>query len=188
MKELLAQLSEEQIDIFLSIVSEELKTTQNEVDIILTLQILAPSLWPRLDEAPRLRTENILLKSITRGQGRVKRGVIGEEGVIGTWAKNFLQYFDLKSQAGQVILAKLKDDEPNQRYVFHYFLDVLPCLYETTYRKHQCVAAITDAIKNDDEENLATQMREHYWSYPVDWQQLLDEGLPDLMKDEEIPF
>lgn len=185
-KELLRQLSEDQITHFLSIVSEELKITQDDTDIRLTLQVLPPDLWPRLDEAPRLRAENALIKSIREGQaspdGKISKGA----GALGTWARDFLQYFALKSQAGQVILDKLKQDESSQRYVFHFFLESLPSLYDTSYREALCIEAIVQAVKSEFGDSLAQQLRMHYWSFPEDWQHSLDEALPDFFP--ELPF
>lgn len=188
-KELLKQLPEEQITQFLSVVSEELKTTYNDTDIGLTLQVLPPDLWPRLDEAPRIRTENILIKSIIEGQVGPDGRTLTGSGALGTWARDFLQYFELKLQAGVIILNRLHADESSQRYIFRSFLDVLPSVFEKSHLKKRCIDAIVQAVQNELGVSLIELLRKHYPSLPEDWRTLLDEALPDLSTSaDELPF
>jgi uncharacterized protein (TIGR02391 family) len=187
-KELLKQLPEDQTAQFLVVASEELKVTQDEIDIRLTLQVLPPSLWPGLSEASRLRAENILIKSIQEGQSSADGKTIKGAGALGTWARDFLQYFDLKSQVSETILDKLGQSESEQWYVFNFFLGVLPSLYGTSYRKRLCIEAIIEAVKSEFGDGLAQRLRNHYWSFPDDWKRPLDEAFPDLIQEEEIPF
>lgn len=188
-KELLKQFTEDQLAQFLSVASEELKMTQDNGDIRLTLQLLPPNLWPRLNEAARLRAENILIKSIREGQSGSDGTLVKGAGALGTWARDFLPYFDLKSQAGKAVLDKLRQDESSQQYIFSFFLGVLPSLYGTSYRKNLCIEAITQAVKDEFGNSLVQQLRRHYWSFPEDWKHALQENLPDLIQEEDdIPF
>jgi uncharacterized protein (TIGR02391 family) len=188
-KELLRQLAEDQIAHFLPIVSEELKVTQDTVDIRLTLQILPSELWPRLDEAARLRTENLLIKSIEEGRATSDGKIIKGAGALGTWARDFLKYFSLKSRAGQVVLKKLRQDEPSQQYIFHFLLGVLPDMYDTSYRKDACIVAIAEAVEAEFGDSLMRELRDYYWRFPEDWKNSLKGVIPALEEYEaDIPF
>ncbi len=101
-KEILKVISEEQISDFLTIVSEELKTTQENIDIRLTLQMLPPILWKNLNMAARMRAENILIKSIEEGKANSQGKTLNGAGALGTWAGEFLQHFELKYNVGGV--------------------------------------------------------------------------------------
>lgn len=66
------RLSPEQLNEFLTVVSEDLKTVQNETSIKLALQLMPPQFWPRVAEVTRLRIENKLISSIREGEVYVK--------------------------------------------------------------------------------------------------------------------
>ena len=185
--ELLKLLEDNQIEQFLLIVSEELRVIQNDIDIRLTLQMLPPNLWSKLTEAARLRTENILLKSISEGQSNSKGTTVRGAGALGTWAQSFLQYFDSKSEAREVIIKKLQQDEASQRYIFNFFLSTLPSLYKSDY-KYLCIRAIIQAIKAELDDDLAEQLRASFWSFPDDWRNSLEKALPNIFDEADIPF
>lgn len=187
-RELLKRLEKDQIAQFLGVVSEELKVTQYDHDIRLTLQILDPSLWPELREASRLRAENILMKSIREGQSSADGKTIQGAGALGTWARDFLQYFDPKSRVHETLLRKLGQSISEQWYVFHFFLRVMPSLYAASYRERHCIMAIIQAVRSETGEGLVESLRNQYSSFPDDWKRLLDENLPELIQDEDIPW
>lgn len=189
-KELINQLSEDQISHFLSVVSEELKTTQDNTDIRLTLQVLPAELWPHLNETARLRTENVLIKSIQEGESTFDGQPIKGAGALGTWARRFLQYFILKSQAGSVILEKLSQGESSQNYIFHFFLTVLPTLYDTSYRRDSCIKTIAQIVNAEfGRDSLMQELKDSYWQFPDDWRNSLEETIPDISTiEDDIPF
>jgi len=55
-------------DDFASVVSEELKLEQNENTIAMSLQLIPPDLWPKLDEVSRIRIEHKLVRAIQKGK------------------------------------------------------------------------------------------------------------------------
>lgn len=186
---ILQQLEENQVIDFLDIVSEELKTTHDDADIRMTLQVLQPELWSKINEAPRLRIENKLIKSIQQGQADSEGGTLKGAGALGTWARDYLEYFKLKTAAGSVILEKLDEDYWNQLYIFHFFLGVLPATYDTSYKKDQCIRKVVHAIKENN--TLGALLLHHYWNYPEDWREALKKELPDLFpvhEEDDIPF
>ncbi len=188
-EELLGHLSEDQKAHFLLIVSEELEKTNSEEDIRLTLQILRPDLWSELKAVSRLRMENILIKSIEKGEVDLAEGEpLVRIGALGTWATSFLPYFESRSEVGRVILDKLDRDFSEQLYVFHFVLDNLSSLYENAYSRKKCIKALIQAVKGDIfGEGLAELLREHYWSFPEDWRKEFDQALPDLSAPD-LPF
>ena len=92
---ILQQLNENQVMDFLNVVSEELKTTHDDGDIRMTLQILQPELWPKINEVARLRIENKLIKSIQQGEAGYEGQTINGAGALGTWAKDYLEYISV---------------------------------------------------------------------------------------------
>lgn len=186
---ILQQLDEAQVTDFLDVVSEELKTTLEAADIKMTLQILLPELWPRVNEVARLRIENKLISSIKEGKADREGTAIMHAGRLGTWARDYLEYFKLKSNVARVILDKLDEDLWSQLYIFHFFIEKLPVVYETSYQKSLCIHKIVSAIKEDDDDTLKQLLLPYAWKYPEDWLQELKKELPDLVQDEDdIPF
>lgn len=189
--EILKHLSSEQLDVFLNVVSDELKFTKDEADIRLTMQILNPDLWQKLEESARLRTENILLDSIRKGKSSPDGNTIRGQGNLGTWAKDFLPVFSQKDLAQRVILGKLRGhDEDDQRYIFSFYLGVLPKLFDIRYNRDHCITAITSAAMNEFSGSMSQKMVEHFWSFPEDWQKVIREAFPELAQaiEDEIQF
>ena len=187
-KELLKCLSEEEITHFLSVVSDELKMTQEDVDIRLTLQVLPPDLWSHIDEAARLRAENILIKSIQEGQATSDGNTIRGYGTLGIWARDFLDHFTFKPKLRRIILNKLNKDQPNQQYIFHFFLDTLPNLYTTSSHREACLKALVQAVRDDFGGSLKQELSEICWKFPEDWRNSLKNMIPDLIVEEAISF
>ena len=187
--ELLNHLSPEQVHLFLSVVSEELRITSEVIDIKTTLHILPVDHWPSLEESARLRTEGILFKSIEVGS-IYSDGTSSEGSSLGTWARNFLGVFTQKQQAGNLLLKKLHRGKTEQRYVFKHFLTVLPSLFDTSHASYRCISAIAEAIKEDIEGDLIEILKSRYWHLPKNWQAQLKEEIPDyeLISEEDIPF
>jgi uncharacterized protein (TIGR02391 family) len=174
---ILAQLSDDQIGDFISVVSDELKTTSIERNIRLSLQILPPQMWTRINEIVRLRIENKLISSIKEGEvwpdGRIK-------GPLGTWARDYLEYFILKEEVGRILIAKLQDEDVDDRtYVANYFLGELPDVIVADYQVKLCIGAISKAIRSGD-SNMKQRLVACIWEFPDEWQKQFAESLSDL--------
>lgn len=112
---ILKELPEDARSQFLAVVSDEFRTVREERDIRQALRLLSADLWPRLDEAARLRIEGKLIKSIREGEIWLDGSV---QGGLGTWARDFLKHFTSKEEVSKVLLAKLADDDiDDRRYV-----------------------------------------------------------------------
>jgi uncharacterized protein (TIGR02391 family) len=188
-KEILKLITEEQTSEFLVIVSEELKTTQDNTDLRVTLQMLPPVLWKSLNMMARMRAENILIKSIADGRANSQGNTLNGEGTLATWADEFLQYFELKYQAGDTILKKIEGNFEEQMYIFAFFLRKLPSIYDGSYLKESCISAICKAVKEEGFDcDLEKRLTSTYWSLPEDWRNSIISELPNLKVDDEIPF
>lgn len=205
-KAILAKLSDAEVDQFLAVVSDELKTTQNETDISLTLEILMPELWPRISEAARLRTENKLIRSIEEGEVYLYSDEI--LGTLGSWATDYVSFFSLKEELSRTLLKKMEDDDADdRRFVATFFMSVLPSVVIQRYQISRFVRAISKAIRNGD-TSVRQELLKWVNSFPNDWQTRLVENLKDLtdpdnpeyylpdgtpfltaqIKDDDIPF
>jgi uncharacterized protein (TIGR02391 family) len=191
---------------FLAVVSEDLRIVQQDVAIKTALQILPPRLWPRLDEAARLRIENKLIRSI--GEGKYDPAQHEKvPGWLATWAQYHTQFFSLKGELRRMLVGKLRGSAEDQNYVAQYFLESLAATTDPTgneyqYRRHrdECIEAICTAVcQSDPPVVLRKKLIERWWEFPQDWRKLIIEGLkplaesdPDYHKNlqeaEEIPF
>jgi uncharacterized protein (TIGR02391 family) len=141
-------VSEDRLDELLEMISEELKTTQDEAIIRRTLQILPEKVWPRIDEAARLRIENKLIRSIESGNANssTRRAISGS---LGTWARDYSDYFTLRSELYRALLNKIKGSDGEQAYVALYFWSILPHNFTkpvSDYWRITWVLAICDAV------------------------------------------
>ena len=189
-KEILKVISEEQTTQFLEVVSDELKTTQDYTVLGLILQILPPNLWKKLNKTARLRVENILIKSIDEGEANKHGDLVAERGWLGTSAKGFIKYFELKDDLQNVILKKLEQNDAYEKmYVYVFFLDELPDLFEDSFLERLCIEYLCDIVK-EDISNLGFEERliEAYRSFPEDWQNFVKNELPYLDMDDNLPF
>lgn len=176
------RLSEEQIEQFLSVVSDELKVTQHDIEIIITLTVIRPEFWPKIHEMARMRIENKLIQSIHQGRcwstGKTDRG-------LGTWARRFLQHFTMRREVGNALLQKLQNaDISHRRYVEKFFLPQLPVVLMSRYQMDICVEEISKAIRNG-ESNFAERLVDCINGYPEDWQKAFMENLKDLTDLED---
>ena len=180
---LLNSLSEEDLTFFLSVVADDLKVQQDKRLIRISLQILQPSLWQNLTEVARLRIENMLLQSIE--EGRMDPGLKRtSSGAFGTWARKYLQYFELKEKFGQALLEKLESSSRYERmYTVSFFLSEVHNSVGTPYQKKRCINAISEIVRNDYETSI-DYFTSAFHRYPEDWQDEFVKKLEDLTDPE----
>jgi hypothetical protein len=167
---------------------------------MIVLQILPPDLWPRIDEAARLRAEGKVLSSIDAGEFDPWIGETNAEGAIGTWAADFLQHFssDLWAEVWQVFSRKLEGEDVFERaYIGRFFIKVIPPVYNTSGRKCAGVLALCAAV-TEEEPWMREALSRVFWSYPEDWRNAIREKLQNLevtdpdfyrqLVEQEIPF
>ena len=200
---LLAALSDQQLATYLAAVSEDMRSIRDEVSIRTTMQLLTPTLWPRLGEVSRLRIETKLIKSIEGGTiqsgGRIT-------GALGTWAGNYLKSFTLRPQAETMVVGRMLWSNTSARdYLSEYFMWCLPEFVLDETNIQHCIEAIAIAVRAD-EQVTKRKLISHVSSFPDIWQEKLAEALEDCtdpinpalklrdgapfltLEDDDIPF
>jgi len=176
---LIGLAGDDQIDDFLAVVSDDLRTTQQDVEVRLALQVLPERLWPRISEVARLRIENKLIQSIASGLYEwVQRKCTA--GSLGTWAISFIRHFSLKNELYQTLVKKLRGSEEDQNYVAKFFLWTLPDTLEPTaaefvteYRTKEYISAIVQAVSSPfGPSTLREKFLERY-NFPDKWQDMI---------------
>ena len=190
---LLAQLSDTQINNYLAVVSEELRTTTDDASIRTSIQMLTPELWPGLAEVARLRIENKLIGGLQ--QGEVLEGGKTTQ-PLATWSNSFLKAFSLRQEAAVTLVRKLEDsDRDDRHYVGKYFMRYLPEVAVSDHLVERCIRAIASAVKEGD-ENVRAALISVVRSYPPEWQAKLHSALqeetdpenPAVVLDDGTPF
>lgn len=206
---LIGLAGDDKIDDFLAVVSDDLRTTQDEKEVRLALQILPEHLWPRISEIARLRIENKLIQSIDSGQYDSENKNC-TSGWLGTWGINLVKDFSLKKELFQILLKKLRGNDYEQNYVAKFFLSVLPDTIDSTmsdfitkHRKEQCIRAIVQAVSNPLGPNILREKFLEKCHFPEDWQSLIlkeieavkeidpeyfDKFINSFDYDDDIPF
>ena len=138
--------------------SEELKTTRENSDVIGTFALLPPGLWNDVEEVAQLRVEQKVIKSIEAGKadridGELLLGSSSNSytdapslwgsddffwssddsvsGALGTWSTDFMAYFKLKGRVLWTLLGKLWSGSDHDRaYVLRYFGEAIPKLVD----------------------------------------------------------
>ncbi len=202
-------LSDAQLNSYLAVVSEELRTVTDDASIRTSLQMLTPEMWSRLDEVAKLRIENKLILGIRDGEV-LSSGTVTQP--LATWSGKFIKAFSLRRDAARVIANKLEGfDADDRNYVAKYFMHFLPEIFSDEPLMNRCIRAIVSAIQSDD-TNVRTTLLGSIRNYPQDWQTnlavafkdqtdpekpaiWLDDGTPFLsspdqpeLSDDDIPF
>ena len=117
---LLSQLSEEDLKQVYEVISDELRTVDDETTIRLIIASFDGSVWPNIDEAARLRIENRLIRAVREGRFNRKQNRF-RGGALGTWSARLLPYFSLKQEFLLAIFDKLRSNSPEEEdYILHY--------------------------------------------------------------------
>jgi hypothetical protein len=144
---ILAVMSEEDKQEFLSVVSDELAVTDDEDTIRFVLQTLS-DFWPELDETARLRIENKLINSAKDGRW-IKAQNRTRGGALGTWIISIHNQLALKEDLWRVLTQKLaSSDREAQDYVFQYFIRSASEVFEKP--SFSLVQAVNKGLKAGD--------------------------------------
>lgn len=109
-------------------ISNSLKRTSN-TRYITNMIIIFEDIWVKIDEAARMRIENILIEDIKKGVIIPHTNIL-QNGALGTWVTSISNNFLLKNELISVLEHKLSSPiRPEQDYVFRYlgsiFCDIL---------------------------------------------------------------
>jgi uncharacterized protein (TIGR02391 family) len=121
MRALLSKVTQEEIDNFCAVVSEELRLADNIVTIRCVIQVMPTDHWLKYAEVARIRAENMVIDDIKRGKCNTQTGKCMAGGNA-TWAANILHLFITKAYVMQALRTKLSSsDRAEQEYVFRFF-------------------------------------------------------------------
>ena len=122
---ILNRLDAEDRSAFVALVSEDLKTTEDDATIRIATKVFAGDEWKQIARIARLRIENRLLKSLEEGGYKTNsEEYIG--GDLGTWLANIIDAMELRDQAICTLTKKLSSpNRDEQDYVFRYFFRYL---------------------------------------------------------------
>ena len=119
------RLSAEDRSAFAALVSEDLKTTEDDATIMIATNVFAGDEWNQIARIARIRIENRLLKSLKEGKYKATSGEC-LRGALGTYLINIIDAMELKDQAIYTLTKKLSSPSRNEQdYVFCYFFRFL---------------------------------------------------------------
>lgn len=103
LKSLFKKISQDEKEKIYEKISDDLKTTNEDVDIRCIIGAIGTEVWPNIDQAARLRIENKLIKSIRDG---IYHKITDNcsAGSLGTWSTNIFPHFTLKNEISYAIL------------------------------------------------------------------------------------
>lgn len=125
-KAIVGEFSEEELNQFYEVVSEEFIIVIDEKTIRYALHIIPIEDWNKIREVARIRIENILMKSIREGRF-IKENNKTNGGALGTWVGwNKLRHMTFVKDFQKILVKKLNSEDDREiDYVFKYFWDEL---------------------------------------------------------------
>lgn len=187
---LLPKLSNDEINQAYEVISDELKTTDDDATIRTIIGSLGDKCWKHLHETARLRIENRLIKSIKEGKYDINlkrtRG-----GALGTWITTILPYLSLKMEALRTISDSLSSENTEREdYIIKYILPSMTCLSDNLPFGYDIL--FTEKIKSGDLRFYNAAIAAP-WS---DWSEELSDAVTNFVavepaydsSDEDIPF
>lgn len=185
----------EEISELATLLSDELRTTDDDDTIRFVLGGYPESIWPTLDEVARLRIENKLIKSIS--EGRLTNGdCVG--GALGTWAIRILGHLSLKHELWFAVTSKLKSpNAAEQEYAFNYFMVHAQQAFDAPPRR--LVIAINEGLRAGDNrfkywadqwatDDFDQRPPDHAWREPFAKALAEFKEAPQVSNDDDIPF
>ncbi|MBZ0291228.1 MAG: TIGR02391 family protein [Anaerolineae bacterium] len=175
-----------EVEDFLSVVSDELKVISDDVELQRVFQILPKEYWFRIDESARLRIENKLLRCFKNATALENRQC-NADGALLTWARDFIPFFSLNEQFGDVFLDKLKShDIHNVRYAIVFFMHKASTILVNPYQVSKFVDALSLKIQaNNTLFHRALLNYEQY--FPEEWCEKLAEKLENTFNEDGSP-
>jgi hypothetical protein len=165
------------------------------------MQAFPMEYWSRLDQIPRMRAENMIIKSITDGRYDVSQGKC-LKGALGTWANGRAKHFLLKQEMANACIEKLRSSDVNEQdYIFKYLFTEISRLIDKP--NWVFLFAIKRGLKNGDKrfydamgsfveyDDDGTKSLENPWIKPVEdeyrkFTEAVDSGFVD--ENEDVPF
>jgi uncharacterized protein (TIGR02391 family) len=188
---LLPKLNIDQLEQAYEVISEELKTADDETTIRYIVGSLGAQCWENIHEAARLRIEHRLIKSIKEGRHDAKRGRT-LDGSLGTWITCIFRKMLLKQEALKAIYSALSSkNTERENYVFKYLLTSSIALSEHTPFGYD--ELFTQKIAEGDERFYDAVIIGDFWSMQSsNLEEAINSFTPALPTydsfDDEVPF
>ncbi|MEN5147929.1 TIGR02391 family protein [Pseudomonas orientalis] len=190
-KSLLPKLNSDQLKQVNDVISDELKTADDEATIRHIVGSLGAACWEFIHETARLRIENRLIKSIKEGRYNTKqRRTL--DGSLGTWAICIFSKMILKQELLRAIYASLSSNNTErENYIFKFILADLTNLSNMTPFGYD--ELFTKKIKEGDERFYNAILIGEFWSIQSkELEEAINTFTPALPTydpfDDDIPF
>ena len=195
------RMQNDEIGELYKVISEELRATDDDQPIYTLMQAFPMEYWFRLDQIPRMRAENMIVKSITDGMYDVSQSKC-LKGTLGAWVHGRATHFLLKQEMADACIAKLRSSNPyEQDYVLHYLFTDITRLMNKPNMAFQ--AAVRRGLKDGDKrfydalgsfvkyEDDGTESLENPWIKPVaeeykNFKEAVYSSFDD--EDDDVPF
>jgi uncharacterized protein (TIGR02391 family) len=119
------QMSLEERASIIDLISEDLKTVEDDAIIRPILGGFEPEIWAEISEVARLRIEHRIIRSIADGRyDRTAKRCAG--GALATWACGHVKFFLSQRRLASALYSKLNSINSQERdYALQYFVDTL---------------------------------------------------------------
>ncbi len=179
---LLKRLSENEVDEFLLVVSDELQQVQEEYEISLAVKVLPAYLWPRIQKMPRLRAENALIEAVEGATYEPESKYTSNTDA--TWISNIAEYLSpqSKSKLEQIVWKKLQsDDMEHQSFVAQYMLSTLLHLFRQPFLINRCANYLCECVENGNKFMEARLPAFVTFEAPKEWEKEFEKRLPSMI-------
>jgi len=186
---ILNRLSTKDKSAFVALISEDLKTTEDDATTRIATEMFAGDEWNQIARVARFRIENRLLKSLEKGEYKAADGRC-LEGALGTWLVNIIDVMELRDRAIYILTKKLSSpSRDEQDYVFHYFFRYLIGCEEGP--NDSMLRLFRDGLSSGDKRYYDALSAEILFS-DAEWtrelQPLLDSFEEKPYYDDDLPF
>lgn len=164
---LLGLLSDDEIQRFAAVASENLVSAQEPDEIKDCLELIPPVFWPKISEIARIRIEHKLLGALRRGLE------------LGYLTKKYIPVMVLQSQLKDALLAIMETGTARDRIrPISEFLEFMPDLLTDASDRQRCVSAVSMLVRRRAGrvfEDLLGRIRQ----FPEEWQAAFEAELRD---------
>ena len=193
-KPILSKLSENEIDEYLLVVSNDLMSTRNASEVALILSMIKHELWDKIQKNPKMRAENMLIKSLSTAYytPNTKTTSINAP----TWISGFSKYFILKNNLRDTILDNLYHEDFNyHNFIMNYLVNDPRDIFDEESWREACICAISTSIRSGNEfvrdkikNYLSNQAGKEWVSLFVNYlEDLTDTEKPEIYLPENGP-
>lgn len=188
---LLPELNTDELEQVYRVISEELKTTDDEASIRVTLGALGRKTWQKISETAKLRIENRIIKSTKEGRHDLKSDRT-RDGALGTWITTILPHMTLKEHAITAISDSIKSGNiERENYIFKYVFKHMTFL--STSLPGELEGIFIEKIESGNIRFLEALKNAYPWGrYGSDLEDAIEnfqEAIPTFDPfDDDIPF